>query len=124
MSATTEANYRLVVSEKTCGLEMLRSRKIKTAARRSFPANSKAMHVDRLHEQDRANHNRGYSSFSKLDDNFPLGSARHNIFALHLSKRRVNNEEMLSNEAILENRGAGHRFYADRNDIQNSESPS
>lgn len=103
---------------------MLRSRKVKIAARRSFPANSKVMHVDRLHEQDHANHKKGYLRFSKLDDDFPLGSARHNILALPLSKRRVNNEEILSNEAILENRGSGHRFYADRNDIQNSKSPS
>lgn len=126
MSGTTEANYRLDASENSGRFEeMLCSKGFNISARQSSPEILEVMHVDRLHEQDRlTSHAKRNSSFSKHDDNSLPGSASLDISALPRNKRRKNNEENMPNEVVREKRGFGDRFYADRNDIQNSKSPS
>ena len=84
--------------------------------------------MDRSHlleyEQDHTSHRNAHLSLSKLSDNFPLASATHDVFATSLGGRRVNTETLQSSEAIRENSGHGQRFYTERNDIENSNSPS
>lgn len=123
--ASTEENHRLVASEKLCRLEgKSPHRRAKIASHRNSQDNSKEMHVDRSYEQDNASPREAHLSFSKLSDKLSLASARHDVFAISLGRQRVDTETLQPSEAIREHSGHGHRFYTDRNDIQNLNSPS
>lgn len=84
--------------------------------------------MDRSHqleyEEDHASHRKAHLSDSKLSDDFPLASATQDVFAISFGGRRVNTESLQSSEANRENSGHENRYYTDRNDIENSKSPS